>query len=155
VSRTGAAVLACRARRSTALAVALVLSLSPLACRKELPAGRYLVTATPIDLGVGSRHPGLCVAIDPMDAEGVWWWEPGHEGCATRTSGPGVFRPQRVTVTRAESGAIAAKFALQPLLVGPRELTLSIRDGEFHVAGSEVRIAVDGRNDLEIPLVAP
>ena len=32
------------------------------------------MTSSAIDVGVG---PGLCIAIDPRDPRGAWWWEPG------------------------------------------------------------------------------
>ena len=42
------------------------------------PATRYLVTETPINVGMA---PSLCLAVNFLDSEGVWWWEPGATGC--------------------------------------------------------------------------
>jgi len=33
---------------------------------------RYLVTASPINVGVVSG--ALCIAVDAHDQQGVWWW---------------------------------------------------------------------------------
>jgi hypothetical protein len=46
------------------------------AVRDDAQAPRYVVTASPIDVRVGS---GLCVAVDPSDPKGVWWWHPGKD----------------------------------------------------------------------------
>jgi hypothetical protein len=76
-----------------------------LACQPapgQSSTGRYLVTANAIDVGVG---PGLCVAVDPADEHGVWWWEPGATGCDTRSTGPGLFQADRVVVPRAATGS--------------------------------------------------
>jgi hypothetical protein len=50
--------------------------------------GRYIVTAEPINIGIGSAR--FCVATDPTDSQGVWWWEPGPKGCSSRSTGPAV-----------------------------------------------------------------
>lgn len=36
---------------------------------------RYIVTTAPIAVRVG-HSVGLCIAVDPADPQGVWWWEP-------------------------------------------------------------------------------
>src|SRR5687768_9132925 len=64
---------------------------------------RYQVTASPIDVGNGIR---LCVAIDPADSQGVWWWGPGASGCASRSTGPGVFRADQATVSQSPPTAV-------------------------------------------------
>ena len=71
---------------------ALLLTLWPVGCRSSSqlqPLPRYVVTASPIDVSLGPS--GVCVAVDPLDRRGVWWWEPGASGCASRSTGPGVF----------------------------------------------------------------
>jgi len=50
---------------------------------------RYVVTAAPLGVGVPAK---LCLAVDPADVQGVWWCEPGTNGCANRSTGPGVFK---------------------------------------------------------------
>src|SRR4051794_1077236 len=74
-------------------------------------AGSYLVTSTPIDTGVTS--PALCIAVDTSQADGVWWWSPGRNGCASRSTGPGLFRGMHVTASGAAPGAVEVRFQLQ------------------------------------------
>ena len=115
--------------------------------KKEL---RYIVTATPVDL-VGPGHPGLCLAIDPADRQGVWWWEPGPSGCATRTTGPTVFRGQDATVAaRAGSRDVDIRFQLQ-LMSGTRDVRLLLQDGAVLVTASGAKVRTERRRDLEIP----
>src|SRR4029453_19107515 len=69
-----------------------LLGLALVACRSmppEAAPARYIVTTAP--LGVGAASPGICVAVDPTDPQGIWWWEPGWSGCSSRSTGPGVF----------------------------------------------------------------
>src|SRR5262245_38875523 len=81
-----------------ALTAALI-TLSLIACRPTFTgsAPRFVVTAAPIDVGISGR--GLCIAVDPNDSTGVWWWQPGHSGCSSRSTGPGVFRADDARVT--------------------------------------------------------
>src|SRR5262245_19941615 len=80
-------------------------------------APRYLVTAAPLDVGGGIY--GLCIAVEPSNPRGVWWWEPGRTGCSTRSTGPGVFPAEGAGVaTRASSATIDARFRL-PLIGSP------------------------------------
>jgi hypothetical protein len=56
-----------------------LLGLALVACRSIPPEGapaRYIVTTAP--LGVDAVSPGLCVAVDLTDPQGIWWWEPGR-----------------------------------------------------------------------------
>jgi hypothetical protein len=66
------------------------------------PADRYAVTAEPIRVGLGNL--GLCIAVDPGDPHGVWWWQPGASGCVTRSTGPDVFHVDDATVSRSAAG---------------------------------------------------
>jgi hypothetical protein len=129
----------------------LLLGLSIGACRTSAPpVPRYIVTATAINL-VGLGHPGLCLAVDPTDAQGVWWWEPGPAGCSTRTTGPTVFRAQLATVAApTRSGVIAVRFQLQ-LMSGPRDVRLVLQDGGLRVTASDARVSTERRDDLDIP----
>jgi hypothetical protein len=131
--------------------ILLSLALGVGACATSAPAvPRYLVTATPIDV-LGTGHPGLCVAVDPADAHGVWWWEPGPSGCSTRTTGPTVFRGEDATVVASQgSGVVAVQFRLQ-LTSGFRDVSLEWQGGVVHVSGSASRIATARRADLDIP----
>jgi len=112
---------------------------------------RYVVTAAPLGVGVPAK---LCLAVDPADVQGVWWWEPGTNGCANRSTGPGVFKADSATVSR-NHGAIEAAFRL-PLhaQVGERDsidVRLTIEGGRMRSSASAEGVAVATRRDLEIP----
>ena len=67
--------------------IALALQASSVPAALRLQRSVYVVTSDPI-----SVHPGpggLCVAIDPADPTGIWWWGPGRSGCASRNTMPG------------------------------------------------------------------
>jgi hypothetical protein len=129
----------------------VVLGLSAAACGPSTPsAPRYIVTATPVDL-VGVGHPGLCVAVDPADEHGVWWWEPGPSGCSRRTTGPTVLRAQLATVaTSRGSSDIEVRFQL-PLMSGSRDVRLQLQEGSMRVMASGARVPTARRADLNIP----
>jgi hypothetical protein len=127
-----------------------------VACEATSPprptAPRYLVTAVPIDVGFGGR--GLCVAVDPLDARGVWWWEPGRAGCADRSTGPGVFQADQAAVTRSgRAGPITLGFRL-----GTHSVTrpfvhvrLVVEHGQMRSLESGARVAIRRRSDLDVP----
>jgi hypothetical protein len=50
--------------------VLLMLEATLLGCRAA--SHQYIVTATPLDLLNHPSHPGFCVAVDPLNAKGVW-----------------------------------------------------------------------------------
>ena len=68
--------------------LALVVTLAIVGCdRGAAPAdGRYLVDRQ-LRL-TSARGLRLCVAVDPRDPHGVWWWQPGASGCTSRSTGP-------------------------------------------------------------------
>jgi hypothetical protein len=139
------------ARLKRCLPGAFVLLSVPLSACKTLPPPipRYIVTAAPVDVSGGGYR--MCIAVDPTDAQGVWWWEPGPSGCNTRTTGPTVFRAELARVTdAAEAGRTEAGFML-PLMSGPRNVRLVLQHAEMRVAGSDVRVSTERRADLEIP----
>src|SRR3954447_8115241 len=119
-------------------------------CATSAPSTlRYAVTATPVDVVSGGF--GVCIAVDPADAQGVWWWQPGPSGCASRTTGPTVFAAERASVRASmDSGPIEVNFTLQ-LMSGPRDLKLVLQNSEMRVTASGVRVATERRTDLEIP----
>src|SRR3984893_13965415 len=137
--------------------VAAFLGLWLLACRStpaSAPVARYFITTAPIDVGVRSR--GLCVAIDPTDSHGIWWWEPGRTGCSSRSTGPGVFRADAATVA-ARPAAIHVRFHL-PLIVSPgstmpsfADVRLALQDGGMQSLASGARVLTERRHDLEVP----
>jgi hypothetical protein len=119
-------------------------------CRTSAPSvPRYIVTVTPVDaLGGGW---GLCIAVDPTDTQGVWWWQPGPSGCASRITGPTVFRADRAHVrVSAISSSISASFTLQ-LHNGSRDVNLALQDSEMLIADSGMRVPTEHRADLDIP----
>jgi len=141
-----------RMRESAAPCILLpLLVLFLFDCATSAPSTpRYTVTATPVDVVTGGF--GLCIAVDPADAQGVWWWQPGPSGCASRTTGPTVFAADRASVrASADSGSIEVNFTLQ-LMSGPRDVTLVLQNSEMRVMASGVRVATQRRADLEIPL---
>jgi hypothetical protein len=112
---------------------------------------RYVVTAAPLGVGVPAK---LCLAVDPADVHGVWWWESGKNGCANRSTGPGVFTADSATVSR-NNGAIEAAFRL-PLhaKVGERDsldVRLTIEGGQMRSSTSVEGVPVTTRRDLDIP----
>lgn len=139
-----------------------VLVLGVTACRSglEVPSSaRYVVTAEPI-LVVNSIR--LCIAIDPADAQGVWWWEPGRSGCSSRSTGPDVFRGSRASVVKDEqSGSIEASFRLQ-LITGPgyagpdfADVRLGLERDSMVAVGSGARVLVQRRSKLDLPEEPP
>src|SRR5438046_391930 len=94
----------------------LLLVSSAIACHSttrtpvQHVTAHYLVTDSPIDVGVG---PGLCVAVDVLDPHGVWWWEPGATGCPSRSTGPNVFHADQAHVSRETSASpVSVSFRL-------------------------------------------
>ena len=94
---------------------------------------RYIVTSVPIDVRVGSR---LCVAVDPADPVGVWWWQPGTSGCSSRSTGPGVFRGNNAAVVvRDGSSGVDVRFHIalhqrpESLLLNDADIHLVLADG--------------------------
>jgi hypothetical protein len=131
--------------------VLAVLPLVAVACRSAL-VPRYILTTAPIDVGV--RGGGLCVAVDPADRQGVWWWEPGESGCSSRSTGPGVFRADDATVVaRTESATIEVRFrmGLQATMPSFVDVRLAIQDGNMLAAATGARVTTVRRNDLEVP----
>src|SRR5262245_35185607 len=140
--------------------IATFLTLGLVGCRSTLTRSvpRYVVTAAPIDVGISPR--GLCIAVDPTDPKGVWWWEPGRSGCSSRSTGPAVFRAEDARVAPAASGTTAIYFRLQ-LHTGPGEgprfadVRLALRDTEIRSIPSGMQVSVERRQDLEVPESKP
>jgi hypothetical protein len=144
--------------RSRAMCALALLEL--VACRSvpqsAASTSRYLVTVRPIDVGLPSAP--LCIAVDPVDEHGVWWWDPGASGCDSRSTGPGVFWAEEAVVTRsAPSGPIAASFRLpthsasRPVL----DVRLVIEAGQMRTLGSAVKVELRGRSTLDLPEMPP
>jgi hypothetical protein len=148
-------------RRVTGPVIALLICLGVGACRsgsRSTPAvPRFIVSGAPLGL-VSVQHPGLCVAVDPSDPKGVWWWEPGRSGCSSRSTGPDVFRANdAAVVTRPDTLDVDVRFRLQ-LIVGPgstgpnfSDVRLVLRDGRMEVLGSTASVSTVRRQDLVLP----
>lgn len=115
---------------------------------------QYIVTATPIDVRVGS---GLCVAVDPRNPKGVWWWEPGKD-CSTRSTGPTVFQAEEASVVPSEPpGTLDIRFRLQvkrpPGAQDPPfvDVALRLEGGHLRAQVTGDQVATVGRHNLEIP----
>ena len=127
--------------------LSVALAIVQLACQTAKP--RYIVTTKPLDVGVS---PGLCVALDPSDGRGLWWWEPGDGGCSSRSTGPDLVHPSDVMVSRSESGAVAAVFQLgthstsRPFVV----VRLVVTGTEMLANETGSRVPVEYRTTLDI-----
>src|SRR5437588_12857845 len=101
--------------------IALALQPSSVPATLRLQRSAYVVTTDPIRIHPGPG--GLCVAIDPADPTGIWWWGPGRSGCASRTTMPGprqenakglaaLFHTVNAAVSTDSSGIVHAGFRL-------------------------------------------
>jgi hypothetical protein len=107
-----------------------------------------------MDVGVGS---GLCVAVDPLDREGVWWWEPGASGCSSRSTGPNVFHAEQATVSlSAQSGPVALSFRLQTHSAARPfvDVRLVLENGNMRVIETGAQVPIRQRSDLDSTEVA-
>jgi hypothetical protein len=116
---------------------------------KRAKQPRYIVTSLPL-LHVG---PGLCVAVDPKDPQGVWWWDTGRSGCSTRSSS--VMHPEgAMVVVPNNGGPIDVRFRVGLIAKPPApnfwDVHIAIQGGRAMVAGSNAQVTVDRRNDLEL-----
>jgi hypothetical protein len=139
--------------------MALVVVLAVAGCRQPFsrPDGPYLVTSTP--LLVGLSNTGLCIAVHPRDPHGVWWWEPGASGCASRSTGPGVFHADQATVSRStDVDVITAAFRLQLHSAKPPsflDVRLVVEDGRMRTLDYRAAVAVHRRQHLIVPEALP
>jgi hypothetical protein len=115
------------------------------ACASE---PRYIVTSTPLKV-IDPAHPGLCIAIDPKNPKGIWWWDAGRSGCTDRSSW--TMAADRASVARGAAGTVDASF--QVGLVSGRHLQLRLK-----ASGERIRDAISGlsvpaerRARLEVP----
>lgn len=111
---------------------------------------RYAVSAAPINVNSSAK---LCIAVDPNDPHGVWWWQSWTDNCATRNTGPGVFKADEATVSTDTAGVhVSFRLGLHGLPPQPDHLDvrLVIAAGRMRSAfGSEVPVVY--RTDLNIP----
>ncbi len=114
---------------------------------------RYLVTDSAIDVAMGIR---LCVAVDPADKHGIWWWGPGATGCDSRSTGPDLFHPSDASVVRSADSTILS------FRLGTHSDTRPFVDVRLKVAGTHMRseetaaqVSLQRRTTLDVPLVPP
>lgn len=143
-------------RRATLLALLASQVFACRAARTPQPSrARYAATATPIAVGLGNL--GLCIAIDAADPRGVWWWEPGASGCATRSTGPSVFRGDEASVSSPARNATNASFRLQthsdtrPFII----VRLTMTGNTMTSLDTGSQATLQPLNDLEIPEIPP
>jgi hypothetical protein len=135
---------------------ALLIVPALIACRavaaSRPSAERYLVTATPINVGGGIK---LCIAVDPDDQQGIWWWTPGDTGCASRSSGPGLFHPEGASVARTAPGSTSIGFRLgthssaRPFI----DVGLIVEHDTMRALESHDTVSIQRRRDLDVPEV--
>jgi hypothetical protein len=140
-------------RRSRLLAVpAILLVTCQAGLFTQTSSSRYLVSATPIEVGLGNL--ALCIAVDPLDQHGVWWWEPGATGCSTRSTGPDVFHADEATISATmPTGATALAFRLQthsstrPYV----DVHLMLQGNTMRALQTGARVSLQQRRNLDIP----
>jgi hypothetical protein len=150
------------AERGVTWLSALVLACgSTASLRSQTVERRFLVTERAVDTERGTI--GLCVALDRIDRQTVWWWQPGGSGssCATRSTGgslapspyPGVLE-YPATVSQSNDGAVVVSVLFSMIAGGFRELRLEVEPNRIRVVGTDNWIPLLPRVDLNLPLEA-
>jgi hypothetical protein len=134
------------------LATLTSMPLSTAACKTaatERPLPRYIVSAAPLPL-VDPRHPGICVAVEPMASpRGVWWWDAGRLGCRGASSGLMDWTATGGTVSRVSTaGTIDVSFQIGLVSGETRKITLELRDGRMRELASGLDVPTERRNDI-------
>lgn len=123
---------------------------------------KYLVTGDPIRVHAGPA--GLCVAINPVDPTGIWWWGPGRSGCTSRNTEThenakgieALFHAPDAAVSRDPSGTVHARFRLglhaRPGEPDYLDIDLSERDGVIRCASTQASVKAKRLDRLDIPL---
>jgi hypothetical protein len=136
-----------RLRNRVCLILALVLAQS--ACQSA--ARRYIVTVTPIDVGLS---PGLCVGVDRTDRQGVWWWEAGDHDCSSRSTGPGLFHPEDATVAHVAGGRqmrVTFRLPTHSFSRPSVDVQLAVEAAEVRSIETGSRAPIEYRRVLDIP----
>jgi len=131
----------------------------------RLQRSAYVVTGDPIRVHPGPG--GLCVAIDPADPTGIWWWGPGRSGCASRNTMPGprqenaksiaaLFHAVNASVSTDSSEIVHARFRLgmqgQPEFI---DVDLTVRAGVIRCTSTQAEVQAKRLDTLEIPFEPP
>lgn len=133
----------------------LTVVLAAIACRSNLQPrpgdSRYLFTESAIHVGEGIE---LCLAVDPGDPQGVWWWMPGETGCTTRSSGPGLVHADQATVSRGTAAPrstvsfrLGTHSARRPFI----DVRLVVQDGRMRALESGAQVMLQTRANLDVP----
>jgi len=112
-------------------------------------SGRYVVSCSPLNL-IGTGHPGICVAVDPSNRQGVWWWEPGSAGCSTRSTGPEVFPARKASVSTA-AGVTDVRFEVPLMVNGPLRVALTLDGTSMRYDASGEQVKIERRRSLDVP----
>jgi hypothetical protein len=133
----------------------LLLSVALAGCKHAPPVvPRYIVSVTPLAL-LGERHPGFCIAVDPSDEKGVWWWEPGRTGCSSRSTGPAPFPAHYAAVARSAPGAIEVSFQRPLMTSGPLVVKLTLRDDAMLEERTGRRVQTERKPSADVPELPP
>jgi hypothetical protein len=132
-----------------------LLGLVVLASCRAPSTVRYLVSASPLSIGAVPQR--LCIAVDPSDPQGVWWWEPSGPDCARRSTGPGVFHAEQASVSQGDHSEVHAAFRLA-LIQAPHaaappfaDVELTLQGAIMRAAATGVQLSIQRRADLAIP----
>ncbi len=131
----------------------LLVGLAIAGCKSLAPdPPRYIVTKSPFDW-IGPRHPGICVAVDPADPKGVWWWDSGRDGCRSASSSvmPGGYGK----VTPMASGAHEIHFEIGMMSGGPMQIDLRLDETGLRRLPAGAPAPVERRASLELPGMPP
>ena len=109
---------------------------------------RYIVTSTPLKV-IDPAHPGLCIAIDPKDPKGIWWWDAGRSGCTDRSSS--TMAADRASVTRGTAGTVDASFQVGLMSGRNLQVRLEASDGRIRDTISSLSVPAERRGTLELP----
>jgi hypothetical protein len=133
-----------------ALVISQLVGCRSMSTTQSSPA-RYDATVTPIAVGLETLE--LCIAVDPADPRGVWWWEPGSNGCATRSTGPAVFRGDEASVSQPSGKSTTASFRLQTHSATRPFITvrLTLTDQTMTSLDTGSKVTLQRRGDLDIP----
>ena len=114
---------------------------------------RYLVTAAPVDVGRGIEQ---CIALELGAVDRVWWWGPGRTGCATRSTGPGLFPISDAEITRRPDGSAATISYDVPLIPAGELPVVLVLDGSMvHAAAVGKAVRLEPATTLEVPELPP
>lgn len=116
------------------------------------PAPQYIVTAAPLKV-IDPAHPGLCIAVDPNDPKGIWWWDAGRSGCSTSSSS--TMAAHEAHVTTSATGVTVGSFRVGLVSNETRAVSLEISGGRIRDALTGLVVPAERRQSLDVPLLPP